>query len=51
MVRSGTLPENAYYEELQPITDADIEYSDKYESDSQILRYDSDEERGKLTRN
>ena len=43
MARSGTLPENAYHEELKPISDADKEYSDKHESDSEILQYDSDD--------
>ena len=42
MGRSGTLPENAYYEELKPISDAENEYSDEHESDSEIPQYDSD---------
>ena len=43
MTRSETLPENAYYKELKPIGDADKEYSDEHESDSEILQYDSNE--------
>ena len=43
MARSGTLPENSYNEELKPINDADKEYSDEHESDSEILQYDSDD--------
>ena len=43
MARTGTLPENAYYEELKPISDADKEYSEEHESDSKILQYDSEE--------
>ena len=43
IVRSGVLPEKAYYEELKPISVVDKEYSDEHESDSEILQYDSDE--------
>ena len=41
MTRSGNLRKNAYYEELKPISDADKEYIDEHESDSEILQYDS----------
>ena len=40
MVRSRTLPENAYNEELKPISDADKEYTDEHERDNEILQYD-----------
>ena len=30
MARSGALPENTYYEQLKPISDADKEYSDEH---------------------
>ena len=43
MTRSETLPENAYFKDLKPIGDADKEYSDEQESDSEILQYDSNE--------
>ena len=42
MARSGTLPTNAYCEELKPVSVAGKEYSDEHESDSKILQYYSD---------
>ena len=43
MARSRNLPENAYYEELKQIIDADKEYSDGNESYGEVLQYDSKE--------
>ena len=43
IARSGTLPKNADYEELKPISNVDKECIDEHESDSGILQYDSDE--------
>ena len=40
---SRSLPKKINYEELKPISDADKEYRDGHESDSEILQYDSDE--------
>ena len=40
MARSGTLPENAHYEELKSITDVGKEYSEEHQSDRKILQYD-----------
>ena len=40
---SRSLPKKTNYEELKPISDADKEYRDGHESDSEILQYDSDE--------
>ena len=37
------MPENAYYEELKQIIDADKEYSDGNESYGEVLQYDSKE--------
>ena len=43
MARSRNLPENAYYEELKQIIDADKEYSGGNESYGEVLQYDSKE--------
>ena len=42
MARGVTLPDNAYLEELKPVSGADKEYIDKHESDSEIVQYDID---------
>ena len=43
MARKRTLPETAYHVERKPISDADKEFSNEYESDTDILEYDSGE--------
>ena len=43
MARSRTLPETAYHVERKPISDADKEYSNEHESNTDILEYDNGE--------